>query len=249
MERTDSLGTPKEPSTSACGVCLEDSVNPTVVIRKNEEWKRKNAPFWVNNCRNAPFQKLIAEMPTSISKLQKYPLQKTIAEMPPVVKLIAQMPPAQQDDTKASNHPRLRSSRQSKRHEWQHDKYHDTAFDELIELSLKKWHDMTGDPSPAETCRVGSGRPWRGCFRGLWAGRERIAPVAKTGTNGLVNLCAIQWLWGARNEGCIENESCENGSYRQRYALCRVSSVLHHLSCTTEKVRWVMEKNRWLFAQ
>ena len=55
-------------------------------------------------------------------------------------------------------------------------------------------HDMAGDTSVAEGLQGWSGRPRRRRFGGCLHGRERIAPVAKMGTNGNVRMWSLQWV-------------------------------------------------------
>ena len=80
------------------------------------------------------------------------------------------------------------------RREWHHDMCHDMGFEGHWWFLGVKWHDMVCDTSRSETRRVGSGRPRGGCYRGWRGGQECIAPVMKTGTNGVVGLCHLQWF-------------------------------------------------------
>ena len=60
--------TPNAPSSHSSSLSTREGNN-----QNKTRVKAQNAPFWINNCRNAPFQKLIAEMPTPDSLLQKCP--------------------------------------------------------------------------------------------------------------------------------------------------------------------------------
>ena len=66
---------------------------------------------------------------------------------------------------------------------------------------------MTGDPSPAETRQVGSGRPRRG---GLgvdeWVGNASL-PLRKQGRMAMSVCAAFSDFECANDEGCIENEN------------------------------------------
>ena len=79
------------------------------------------------------------------------------------------------------------------------------------QLSLfKKWHDVTGDLSLSETCRVGSGRPRRRLF-GVDEGVENTSlPLLKRGRTVLSDCATFSGFTGIDNEGYIEKQNHKN---------------------------------------